>query len=229
MYLPHHDDKKPDMNTRNMKDYELLDEIRRGNIQAFKEILNRYLPLVSRTSYRIMCDRTDSETVTKSVFLSLWRDPDSFKGRVYDELLTRTCRICRIQLLKRNLFTILSLNPDVFVFSAPSVPSADEYIARKAWEVFCRASGNCSGTQRVIYTLCELECLPHDTAASVGRILPSHVRPALEQARENVRIELDHYGRMDDYDSYVGFLRKVEDQLTDVVRLQKSILDAIKH
>ena len=47
---------------------------------------------------------------------------------------------------------------------------------------------------------------------------------ALTQAREAVREELEHYGRMSDYDAYVGFLRKVEDQLTDRVGLQRRIM-----
>lgn len=205
----------------------LLNEIRYGNRQAFKEIVIRYLPLVSRTSYRIMCDRSDSETVTRSVFLSLWRDPRSFEGRVAQELLFRTCRQCRIRLIRRTIYTIFSINQDVFVFSAPAVPSADEYVARKAWEVFCRASDNCTGTQRVAYTLCELEGLSTEDAASVGRIIPSLIKDALERARENIRTELDYYGRMEDYESYVVFLRKVEDQLTDCTRLQRSIMDSI--
>ena len=204
----------------------LLEEVSSGNRQAFREVVSRYLVLVSRTSYRIMCDRGDSEAVTKSVFQSLWRDPRLFKGRLANELLTRTCRQCRIRLLRRSLYTILSINQEVFVFSAPAVPSADEYVARKAWEVFCRASDNSTGTQRIAYALCELEGLSRKEAASVGRIPPSLIDEALETARENIRFELDHYGRMDDYDSYVGFLRKVEDQLTDFGRLIRSIMES---
>ena len=212
-----------------MRDDELLSEVKYGNRQAFKEIVMRYLPVVSRTSYRIMCDRTDSEDITKSVFLSLWRKPGHFEGHVFEELLSMTCRQSRIRLLRRSIFSIIYINQEVFIFSAQIFPSEDEYVARKVWEVFCRASDNCSGIQRVAYALCEMEGLSRDVASSVGKIIPSHLDEALELAREKVRQELDCYGRIEDYDSYVAFLRRVKDQLTDCVRLQVKIMDALRH
>lgn len=107
------------------------------------------------------------------------------------------------------------------------MPSADEYIARQAWEVFCRASQNCSDRQRILYTLHELEGLSVSASARVGRCLVFAAEEALDVARRRVKEELDAYGRMDDYISYVGFLRKVEDQLTDKTRLQSNIMQEL--
>lgn len=212
-----------------MEDRVLLKGILHGSVPAFRKLTAEYIPLVSRTSYRIMCDRSDSEYVTKEVFASLWHDPLSYMeaDSMSDALLKRTCIICRRRLARRRLYGVFSIHPDLFVMSSPSVPSADEYIARQAWEVFCRASRNCSDRQRILYTLHELEGLPVSTSARVGRYLEFTAEEALNAARRRVKEELDAYGRMDDYISYVGFLRKVEDQLTDKTRLLSNIMQEL--
>ena len=212
-----------------MKDEGFITEIRNDRINAFKDIMDVYLPLVSRTSYRIMCDRSDSEQITRSVFLSFWKNPctshSSISIRAY--LLKRTCLYCRWRLIRRRMLSLISLNPEIYVIHSPVAASADEYVARQAWEVFCRASGNCSDRQRIIYTLCELEGLTIQQILSSGIMLDFYVGESLDAARRAVIEELDHYGRINDYNAYVSFLRKVEDQLTDKLKLQRDILSII--
>ena len=209
-----------------MEERTLIRQVAEGSREAFRVLMDRYLPLVSRTSYRIMCDRKDSERITVYVMLSLWRDTRSFNNAhiLSHQLLKRTCRMCRRSLLRRRILTVLSIDPDIFVASSPLVPSYDEYVARQAWQVFCRASSGLSDRQRMAYTLCELEGIPESAAAPMCGFGLVSLEDALSQAREAVGEELEHYGRMSDYDAYVGFLRKVEDQLTDRVGLQRRIM-----
>ena len=213
-----------------MTDEGFIFEIRKGRINALKDLMDLYLPLVSRTSYRIMCDRSDSEHITRAVFLSLWRNPESCfsPASIRTHLLKMTCRHCRWRLLRRRILSLISVNPDIYVIHSPQAASADEYAARQAWEIFCRASRNCSDRQRVIYTLCELEGISMKQVLSAGIMLDIAVGDSLEAARQAVKVELDHFGRMNDYNAYVSFLRKVEDQLTDKVKLQRDILSIIE-
>lgn len=212
-----------------MEDRILLKGVLHGSLPAFKKLISEYIPLVSRTSYRILCDRSDSEFVTREVFVFLWHDPLSFMTDkpLSHELLKRTCRFCRRRLMKRRLYNIFSIHPDIFVAQAYGEYSQEEYIARQVWQVFCRASLHCTDRQRVIYTLCELEDVPVSAAAEVGYYLPFAVEEALEEARLRVREELDRYGRIGDYDAYVGYLRNVVSQLTDKKRLMNNIMQEI--
>ena len=194
---------------------------------AMREMVSRFLVPVSRVSYRILCDRIDSESVTISLFLDLWNSPDSFQGPlpIDRELIRRTCRMCRIRLLRRRLLMIFSINPDIYVSSVPVVPGADDFIARKTWAVYCRAARNYTDRQKVIFTLCELEGYTPSETSMITDYPVNRILDDLEEARSLLKEELDIFGRMDDYISYVGFLRKVQDQLTDSVRLQRCILD----
>lgn len=212
-----------------MEDRELIKGVMHGSVPALKRLAGKYIPLVSRTSYRIMCDRSDSEYVTREVFVSLWHDPRSFmfKDDLSHEMLKRTCRMCRRRLLRRKLYMMFSVHPDVFVISSPAVQSAEEYMARQVWEVFCRASLNCTDRQRIVYSLHELEGVPLSDAADAGYYLPFTVEEALGEARSRVKEELGRYGRIGDYEAYVKYLRRVDNQLTDKSRLLNIIMQEL--
>lgn len=205
----------------------LIKEVSEGNRSAFLTLMDVCLPLVSRTSYRIMCDRGDSEYITERVMLTLWREPMSFADDIRYELLRRTCHSCRIRLFRRRVLQLFSIDPDVYVASSPRVHSYDEYVARQAWQVFCRASSAFTDLQRVIYTLCELEQLPVGYVSVLTGNRPVLIERLLKSSRAVVEEELEHYGRIDDYEAYVGFIRKVEDQLTDKVGIQRNIMKMI--
>lgn len=131
--------------------------------------------------------------------------------------------MCRLRLFRRRLLKMLSINPDIFVMSLPAVPSADEYTARLAWSLFCRASADYSDRERMVYTLCELEGLDIKDVALLLSLKLSSAEESLDVAKSKVMDELDNYGRIQDYQSYVRFLRKIEDQLTDIEKLRAVI------
>ena len=212
-----------------MEDKELIKGVMHGSVPALKRLAGKYIPLVSRTTYRIMCDRSDSEYVTKEVFIALWHDPRSFmvQDDLSHEMLKRACRMCRKRLLRRKLYMMFSVHPDVFVISTPTVHSAEEYMSRQVWEVFCRASLNCTDRQKIVYALHELEGVPLVSVADAGYYLPFTVEEALEEARSRVKEELGRYGRIGDYDAYVEYLRRVEYQLTDKTRLLNMIMQEL--
>jgi DNA-directed RNA polymerase specialized sigma24 family protein len=209
-----------------MEKQTLTGRLSRSSLEAFSELLDVYVPLVSRTSYRIMCDRADSEFITVSVMLSMWNDRMSFRDDMplMQELLRRTCRACRRRLFRRRILMLMSIDPDVFVAASPVVPSYDEYIARQAWQIDCRASADFSDRQRFAYTLCELGGLSLASAAEVSGFRVSNLHAALAEARAAVKEGLAMYGKIGDYEAYVGFLRRVKDQLTDKVGLKRRIM-----
>lgn len=209
-----------------MEKQTLTGRLSRSSLEAFSELLDVYVPLVSRTSYRIMCDRADSEFITVSVMLSMWNDRMSFRDdmTLMQELLRRTCRACRRRLFRRRILMLMSIDPDVFVAASPIVPSYDEYIARQAWQIYCRASADFSDRQRFAYTLCELGGLSLASAAEVSGFRVSNLHAALAEARAAVKEGLAMYGKIGDYEAYVGFLRRVKDQLTDKVGLKRRIM-----
>lgn len=209
-----------------LQDMPLLKEMHRGSTKAFEALMDKYIPLISHTSFRILCDRSDSEAVTEKVFVHLWHDAMAYDDRytLAEWLLKRTCIYCRLRFSRRRILTLAGVYKDVFSLSKPRAEDADDYISKMAWELFCRAASKMNIVQRMIISLVELEQLPLYKAASITGLSGFRVRIALNRARQKLNAELRHFDRQDDYDEFIGFIRRVSDSLMDLNRLKKEIL-----
>lgn len=174
--------------------------------------MEKSLELVARTSFRILCDHSDSEYVTEAV-LDYMGESQPHEGTMpsFIWLMRQTIRFSRKRYFRNKVIGFFGNSPKVYVQAAPKVEDVDDYITTQAWEVYCRACENMSLDHRVVYVLREIECLSEEETMQVTDFWRSTVRLALETARVKVRHELDKFGRLSDYDAYIGFLRKVKD------------------
>lgn len=207
-------------------DISLLKNISQGRKDAFIVILDRYLDIVSRTSFRIMCDRKDSEAVTQRVFLSLFKDVSSYDDRftMGEWLLRKTCLFSRMRITRRRALRIAGVSNDVFVQASPKAEDHDDYVTKQAWELHCRACTHMTPLQAAVYALCVLEGISIARVSHITGLTHFRIGHALHRAVEKVREELRHHDREEDYDRYVAFLRKVAESLTDKQKMTESIL-----
>jgi DNA-directed RNA polymerase specialized sigma24 family protein len=210
---------------RESSDFNLLKETSCGNACAFEFLMDRYLDIVSSTSFRIMCDRENSEYVTEEVFVSVWNEAldydDSYT--VKEWILRKTCSLCMKRIYRRMLLRIFGVQTDVFVQASPEVDDVDGYLTKLAWELYCRATTHMSPLQCISYALCSMEDIPVPEASYIVRRPVFMISMAHESAKEKVINELVHYGREADYDRYLRFLRRVAESLTDRSRLISNI------
>ena len=170
---------------------------RNSKIEIFTLCVDMYIPLVARTSFRILCDRNDSEIVSAMVFRKLWKMIDKVNFSQMRLLMLRlTCRFCVLRLLRRMVLLPFQIRPSLFVTSSAADPSVDDYIKKEAWEIFCRASEKLSVLQRLVYTLHELEELSLIEVSEILNLKPHLIATALTKARKIVRNELSRYGKV---------------------------------
>lgn len=200
-----------------------------GDIRAMKHLMDRYLDLISRTSFRILCDRKDSEAVTVDVFVHVWNYSEKYDGKISLRLwlLGLTDRYSRLRMVRRKIMYIFGQRPDLFVTSAPKAPAYDDYVTKQAWELYCRTSVKLSARQRVLFTLCVLEELSLDDASVAVRLSKKRIESLLADAESKIRKKLRQYGKADDYDRYVGFLRVVAEGFVEHDKLKRFILTSI--
>jgi RNA polymerase sigma-70 factor (ECF subfamily) len=180
-------------------DETLMRGISYGNKGALDVLLDRYLPLVSRTSYRILCDRAGSEEVTVEVFVKLCRHASDYDSSVTLSvwIYRLVCHACIVRLMRDRIRDIFKVNIAVYETSAPYPPSPEEdFIAKESWEIFCRASRGLSLRQRIVYTLCELEGLAKDEVRSITGYSYESVKENIFAARQKIRQELEYYGKV---------------------------------
>ena len=210
-------------------DIALLKDVSYGNMEAFDELMNRYLDIVSRTSFRVLCDRNDSESITTQVFVFLWHNVLDYDDRysVGEWLLSKTFKYCRLRLVRRRILSIFGVENDVFVNVSPRAENVDDYITKQAWELHCRTASHMNSLQSAVYALCVLEGMSEGKVSLITGANRLRVESALHHAEEKVRSGLKSYGKGKDYDRYNSFLRKIADSLTDMNKLKKMIIFAV--
>lgn len=177
----------------------LMDAVALGRQEALSIVLDRYMQMVSRTSYRILCDRGDSEDVTQEVFIKVWRNASGFDGRysLSTWIYRITCNLCYDRLRRRRVLSLLSITPSVYETSAPVALSPEEdFITKETWEIFCRASRNLSPKQRTVFTLRDLEGLDTEEVKAVTGLTSDQIKSNLHIARKKIRQELEQYGKV---------------------------------
>lgn len=187
------------MKLEQASDASLIREVVLGRREALKVIMDRYMSMVSRTAYRIMCDRPDSEDITKEVFMKVWRNASSYDGRysVSTWLYGITCNLCLKRLRRRRIMELFSIRPSVYESSAPAAMSPEEdFITKETWAIFCRASQKLSPRQRIVFTLLDLEGMSSEEAISITGMTTGEVKDNLNIARKKIRQELERYGKV---------------------------------
>lgn len=199
-------------------------------MSAMNHLVDTYLDMVSRMSFRILCDRNDSEAVTKETFVYVWNNALKYDGTLpLDIWLMRiTSRYARLRIARRNVMYLFGQHPDLFVTTAVRVADYDDYVTNQAWELYCRASEKLSVKQRIVFTLYVLQELPVEDISMITELSRKSIANLLSSCEGRIRKELHKYGKSDDYEKYIGFLRKVAEILTDYDKLKRMIMTSIR-
>ena len=201
-----------------------------GDVRAMNYLVDNYIDLVSRTAFRMLCDRKDSEAVTSAVFIHAWNYSSKFDGAISLSfwLLRLTSRYARLRGIRRRLMYFFGERPDLFVTTAPKSVDYDDFVTKQAWELYCRASMKLSIRQRVLFTLCVLEEIPEADVSMITGIPMCCLSGMLSAAESKIKKELRKKGKPEDYSRYVCFLRKVAEGFTEHDKLKRMIMASIQ-
>lgn len=85
---------------RALDDAELLRRVRDRDSTALERLYDRYHRLVYGIALRMLDDAATAEDVTQSVFITLWRVPDAFRGGSFGAWLSRVARNRSLDVLR---------------------------------------------------------------------------------------------------------------------------------
>ena len=164
--------------------------------------------IISRISFRILCDKIDSEEVTKKVLANARRRSIVYDGGsgTKDWFIRHTCLLCRMTIIRRRTLWLMNIRREVFVRASPRSEDRDDYITKQAWEVYCRAVNGMTPMQVIAYVLCVLERLPEARVEKILMITNSRLERLLNKATASIRAELAVYGKAGLYRNFVSFL-----------------------
>lgn len=171
-------------------DIELMQQLRKGNEAALRELIERHRERLFRLAYRLLNDRDDASDAIQETFIRLWKHARRYNPN--QSLSTWLCTICARrcydELRRRQRHRkILAEMP------AEDVQS-DDLAANELLTLLHRTIATLPPKQRVVYQLREIECLSTDEVATATHMSADQVKANLFVARNSVREKMKEYG-----------------------------------
>jgi RNA polymerase sigma-70 factor (ECF subfamily) len=179
-----------------LDELELIQELRKGNEQAFKTLVETYQDMVFNTAIGIVQNAQDAEDVAQEVFIRIFRSIHSFKGE--SKLSTWIYRIttsCALDLIRsrksKKRFAFLQRlfgenNEPIYEvadFYHPGVALDQKENAAKLFKAIDQLPEN----QKVAFTLHKVEDLSYQEISDVMRTSVSAVESLMHRAKQNLK------------------------------------------
>ena len=179
-----------------MNELELIQQLREGNEQAFKTLVETYQDLVFNTALGIVQNVEDAEDAAQEVFIRVYRSIHSFKGEsklsTWIYRITTSCALDHVRSRKsKKRFAFLQRlfndgnEPlhEVPDFYHPGVAMDQKENAAKLFKAIDRLPES----QKIAFTLHKLEDLSYQEISEVMRTSVSAVESLMHRAKQNLR------------------------------------------
>ena len=169
---------------------ETLEAARRGDKDAFEELVRQFLPAVHRLAWHLVRDAPTAEDVTQDTFLSAYRAIGRFRiGEMFSTWIFRIARNRSIDALRRRRPAL-----ELFAANVPSVPPDDP--ATRAW--LREAIDALPRELRETFLLVEVLGFSYPETAKVMGVPGGTVKSRMHRARRALVADLEAEGRADE-------------------------------
>lgn len=185
-----------------MNDQAYIEQLKKGDNEAFRQLLATWQDMVYNTSLGILQNAEDAEDVTQEVFVTVYESVSQFKGDsklstwLYRIAVTKSLDHIRKKKRKKRFAFVQSLfgagaeeiheRPD---FQHPGIKLEN----RERAVVLFRAVGKLPENQKIAFTLHKLEGLSYQEVAEIMETSVSSVESLMHRAKTNLRKLLENY------------------------------------
>ncbi|MCX8067721.1 MAG: sigma-70 family RNA polymerase sigma factor [Anaerolineae bacterium] len=178
-----------------MDEQQLVAAAKRGNLEAFNELVLAYQDRVYNLAYRILGDPAAAEDATQEAFLAAYRNLKDFRGGSFLSWLLRTvANRCYDELRRQKRRPTVSweafgeLDEEANPFLVNGGPTPEEAAQQAELADFLQASiQTLPPDQRVILILSDVEGMDYEGIARTLRIPLGTVKSRLARARARLR------------------------------------------
>ena len=176
-----------------MTDKELAALIKKGDMNAFNELVGLYNKRVVNIAYSLLSDREDALDAAQEVFIKIYKNIGSFRGdsTVSTWIFRITQNVCKDFLRKRRA-VVQSLDADDE--DEPKLEIADESQSpenvserNERAAALRRAIAMLEENQRIALTLYDLNGMSYEEIAAIVKCPVGTVKSRLYRARESLR------------------------------------------
>lgn len=177
-----------------MQEHELIQQIRRGDRDAFRLLVEAYEDKVYNTVYGFLHQVDDTLDVTQDVFVEVYRSIDRFRGDssvstwIYRIAVTRALNFLKRRKKLKGVVRVLDAEngskqqPDIQI-AEPSQNPEEKIQNRELGEQIERAMDALPERQRAAFVLHKLEDLSYKEIAEVLKTSVSSVESLIHRAK----------------------------------------------
>jgi RNA polymerase sigma-70 factor (ECF subfamily) len=175
-----------------LDDRELVETIRRGDNDAFEQLVRRKTTKVYSLCYRIIGNAEDAKDISQLVFIKLWENLDKYDPHfAFDTWLYRMVTNVAIDFLRNKQSRENAVNSNLRLVKTSSDAEQGVVVQRKEIEnVFNAVATVLSPKQKTIFVMREMDDLPSSEIAKILGCRESTVRNHLFNARKLMQQQL---------------------------------------
>jgi RNA polymerase sigma-70 factor (ECF subfamily) len=185
----------------NMTDNEVIQSIKEGNRNDYRELVERYQALVFRTCMGFVHNKQDAEDLTQEVFIRAWQAIPLFKGESsFATWLYRIAINAALNNQRKTKKSFIIRRIDAMFGSEKNMVTAPEVIGNENPETILiqdehrkwlqQALNRLPEKQRTVLVLSKYDDLSQKEIASVLNTTEGAVEALLQRAKTNLRKEL---------------------------------------
>jgi RNA polymerase sigma-70 factor (ECF subfamily) len=180
--------------------------VKRGDSEAFAELVNKYKQPVMNVIYRVLRDQTEAEDLAQNVFVQVYKSADRYKAsaRFTTWLFTIARNLCLNEIRRRSRHPADSLegshsdseDQPARQFEDPKTASPpDTLLSRELEQKVEQALAELPENQRTAIVLCRQEELSYEEIAEVLGCSLSATKSLIHRGREALKEKLKPYLR----------------------------------
>ena len=164
----------------------------RGDLAAFERLVRTYQPFAFSLAMKFLCDQAEAADVVQESFIRVWKHIDRYDpGRKFTTWLYRiVANLCidRIRSLQRSQRIFSSRNQETTLEDLPDERNWETMRSHQQLaEIIRTLSRRLSETQRLVFTLRDLEDLSVDEVADITGLSIGSIKTNLHYARKSIR------------------------------------------
>lgn len=182
---------------------KLLDRIRQGDQNAFRQIVEAYYPMVLKTSNGFVHNEEDAQDISQDVFLEVYRSVQKFRGDsevstwVYRIAVNKSLNFIRSKKRKQYWGSMemitgrLAASDQSLANNPGDSPDNPENKERK--EILYNSIDSLPKNQRIAFTLNKINEMSYKEVAAVMDVSLPSVESLIHRARKNLQKKLFRY------------------------------------
>ncbi len=184
-----------------MTDKELINQIKNKKEPAFKELINKYQPMVLNTCYSFLHDKTNAEDITQEVFIEVYLSINKFNQKaklstwIYRIAVNKSLNFIRNN-KKRNIIKSIEnffsedKNKELQIADDTQSGFDKEIEHQKRLDLLHKAIDNLKRKQKIAFTLNKLENQSYEQVAEIMDLSIPAVEGLIHRAKLNVQKEI---------------------------------------